>query len=153
MVQDSSVDFQDTWDFLGRRMEDSAALGQARKQVSTQWAQFHGQEVLLHWVYTRHPDLIVMYWTVNSLQYLLSNTQAGSVLWPRSALCNSLQSQQETVCCIPHSYTCSWRLLLELSQSPCQLASPLCVSNSHCVFGYSNLVLLLHTHRQGTWLD
>ena len=42
MVQDSSVDFQDTWDFLGRRMEDSAALGQARKQVSTQWTQFHG---------------------------------------------------------------------------------------------------------------
>lgn len=68
MVQDSSVDFQDTWDFLCRRMEDSAALGQARKQVSTQWAQFHGQEVLLHWVYTRLPDLIVMYWTVNSLQ-------------------------------------------------------------------------------------
>ena len=45
MVQDSSVDFQDTWDFLGHRMEDSAALGQARKQVNTQWAQFHGQEV------------------------------------------------------------------------------------------------------------
>ena len=50
MVQDSSVDFHDTWDFLGRRMEDSAALSQARKQVNTQWAQFHGQEVLLHWV-------------------------------------------------------------------------------------------------------
>lgn len=41
MVQDSSVDFQDTWDFLSRRMEDSAALAQARKQVSVQCAQFH----------------------------------------------------------------------------------------------------------------
>ena len=47
MVQDSSVDFQDTWDFLSRRMEDSAALGQARKQVSMQCARFHGQEVVL----------------------------------------------------------------------------------------------------------
>ena len=45
MVQDSSVDFQDTWDFLSRRMEDSAALAQARKQVSVRVHNFTGRKL------------------------------------------------------------------------------------------------------------
>lgn len=33
MVQDSSVDYQDTWDFLDRRLQDTAAFSRSRRQV------------------------------------------------------------------------------------------------------------------------
>ena len=33
LVQDSSVDFQDTWDFLRRRMEDATNFAKSSQQV------------------------------------------------------------------------------------------------------------------------
>ena len=33
MVQDGSVDYQDTWDFLNRRLEDTTAFAKASNQV------------------------------------------------------------------------------------------------------------------------
>lgn len=33
MVQDGSVDYQDTWDFLDRRMQDTANFSKGRKQL------------------------------------------------------------------------------------------------------------------------
>ena len=33
MVQDSSVDYQDTWDFLNRRLEDTVTFSHTRQQV------------------------------------------------------------------------------------------------------------------------
>ena len=34
MVQDSSVDYQNTWDFLDHRLEDANAISHNRLQVS-----------------------------------------------------------------------------------------------------------------------
>ncbi len=33
MVQDGSVDYQDTWDFLDRRLEDTADFSKIREQL------------------------------------------------------------------------------------------------------------------------
>ena len=52
MVQDESVDFQDTWNFLDRRFQDTKTITMSRQEVRVACRNAHMRQLFINFMHT-----------------------------------------------------------------------------------------------------